>query len=157
MFAQQMAGNAPYPDPDASRALPSRPRPSSVLFDSRAMPSQPPLGMFDPHDGGGGGGSEGGGGSRSSAPNPFEDLTRLPFKSQAESGQSSSSTLASATVMLSCPTMSGLLPWTQKTLHRLLPADSFSQSWHAFSNLHQDPTAYRSNNRMHQTHLMLGH
>ena len=107
MFAQQMAGNAPYPDPDVSRALPSRPRPSSVLFDSRVMPSQPPLGMFDAHEGGQGGASEGGGGSRSSAPNPFEDLTRLPFKSQIESGKSSSSILASVTIMLAshalCP------------------------------------------------------
>ena len=94
MFAQQMAGNPNYTDPDMSRAIPSRavpsqPCPSSVLFDSRVMPSQPPLaGLFDPQDGAEG--SEGPGGSRSSAPNPFEPLTSLPFKSQTESGGCSS-------------------------------------------------------------------
>lgn len=91
MFAQQMAGNQAHLDPDVSRAFPSQPQPASVLFDSRAHPSQPPAGLYDSQDGagGGGGGSEGGGTSRSSAPNPFETLTGLPVKAQRESGQSS--------------------------------------------------------------------
>ena len=95
MFAQQMAGNQSYMDHDMSRghAGPSNPHPqsSSVLFDSRALASPAPQGLYDARDGvgggGGGGGSEGGGGSRSSAPNPFENLTGIPFKAQPESGQ----------------------------------------------------------------------
>lgn len=97
MFAQQMAGNQSYMDQDRGRGHAGLPHPnphphpqsSTVLFDSRALT---PPGLYNAQDGtrggGGGGGSEGGGGSRSSAPNPFENLTGLPFKAQPESGQS---------------------------------------------------------------------
>ena len=88
MFAQQMAGNQSYMDSDMGRALGNQPQPASVLFDSRAVPGHPHAGLYDAQDGVGGGGSKGGGGSRSSAPNPFENLTGLPFKAQAESGES---------------------------------------------------------------------
>lgn len=72
----------PHPNPQP----PAQPAP--VRFDSRALTSPAP--QYDAQDGAGargGGGSEGAGGSRSSAPNPFENLTGLPFKAQPESGQ----------------------------------------------------------------------
>ncbi|KAL3135970.1 PSII 6.1 kDa protein [Trebouxia sp. C0010 RCD-2024] len=105
MFAQQMAGNQSYMDQDRGRGHAGLPHPnphphpqsSTVLFDSRALT---PPGLYNAQDGtrggGGGGGSEGGGGSRSSAPNPFENLTGLPFKAQPESGKQDGSVLGEA-------------------------------------------------------------
>ena len=77
MFAQQLAGNPSYTHPAAEVG--------------RAGPKQPPKVTFDSSKGQEGQGSEGtgAGGSRSSAPNPFEGLTGLPFQAQQETGQAS--------------------------------------------------------------------
>ncbi len=72
MFAQQLAGNQSYanPMPEEGRAGPKQP--SRVIIEG----SKPADGQ----------GSEAGG-SRSSAPNPFEGLTGLPFQAQQETGE----------------------------------------------------------------------
>lgn len=82
MFAQQLAGNQSYasPMPEEGRAGPKQP--SRVIIEG----SKPANGQ----------GSEAGG-SRSSAPNPFEGLTGLPFQAQQETGQFPSCLLQSST------------------------------------------------------------
>ncbi|DBA73831.1 TPA: PSII 6.1 kDa protein, variant 2 [Trebouxia sp. C0005] len=81
MFAQQLAGNQSYanPMPEEGRAGPKQP--SRVIIEG----SKPADGQ----------GSEAGG-SRSSAPNPFEGLTGLPFQAQQETGKRDATTLAEA-------------------------------------------------------------
>lgn len=72
MFAQQMAGNQTYGNDEDITG-----------------PKQPPRVIFEGSRGPDGQGSEGtgAGGSRSSAPNPFEGLTGMPFQAQQETGQ----------------------------------------------------------------------
>jgi hypothetical protein len=72
MFAQQLAGNQSYANP--------------MPEDGRAGPKQPSRVIIEGSKPADGQGSEAGG-SRSSAPNPFEGLTGLPFQAQQETGQ----------------------------------------------------------------------
>ena len=71
MFAQQLAGNQSY-----ANTLPE---------EGRAGPKQPSRVTIEGSKAADGQGSEAGG-SRSSAPNPFEGLTGLPFQAQQDTG-----------------------------------------------------------------------
>ncbi|DBA98922.1 hypothetical protein WJX77_006198 [Trebouxia sp. C0004] len=81
MFAQQLAGNQSY-----ANHMPE---------EGRVGPKQPSTFMIEGSKAADGQGSEAGG-SRSSAPNPFEGLTGLPFQAQQETGKQDATALAEA-------------------------------------------------------------
>jgi hypothetical protein len=72
MFAQQLAGNQSYANPMPEEGRAGSKQPSRVIIEGSKVAD--------------GQGSEAGG-SRSSAPNPFEGLTGLPFQAQHETGE----------------------------------------------------------------------
>ena len=72
MFAQQLAGNQSF---------------------AQGAPTKPPsMGTFEGQNGQGGEG-RGAGGARTSAPNPFANLTGMPFQALQETGQNTSRTV----------------------------------------------------------------